>query len=90
MKEKKRLEIVWETHEITTISFKRGASAPVLCRTCNAETLHLTVSEAASVLKFSELAVFRRVETNQIHSNETAAGTLLVCGNSLLIKNKKY
>ena len=85
MKEKRRLEVCWETHEITTISFKRGFSATVFCQSCNAETLCLTVSEAASVLKFSEFAIFRLVETNQIHSIETAAGFLLVCGNSLSV-----
>ena len=89
MKEKRRLEVFWETHEITTISFKPNHSATIFCESCKTETLHLTVSEAASVLKFSEFAIFRFVETNQIHSIETAAGFLLVCGDSLLIKNKK-
>lgn len=83
MKGKKRLEVVWETREITTISFKRNRSAMVFCRTCEIETLYLTVAEAALILKFSEFAIFRLVETNRIHSIETAAGFTLVCGNSL-------
>ena len=83
MKEKRRLEVVWETREITTISFKRNYSATVFCRSCQTDTLHLTVSEAASILNYSEFAIFRFVETNRIHSIETAAGFLLVCGNSL-------
>ena len=89
MKEKRRLEVVWETHEITTISFRRNRSATVFCQSCQTETLHLTVAEAASILKFSEFAIFRFVETNQIHSIESGAGSLLVCGDSLLINNKK-
>ena len=83
MKEKRRLEVVWETHEITTISFRRNRSATVYCQSCQTETLYLTVAEAASILKFSEFAIFRLVKTKQIHSTETAAGFLLVCGNSL-------
>jgi len=83
MKEKRRLEVFWETHEITTISFRRNRSATIFCQSCNTETLHLTVAGAALVLRFSEFAIFRLVETNQIHSIETAAGMMLVCGNSL-------
>lgn len=85
MKEKRRLEVVWETREITTISFRRNHSAAVFCPSCQTDTLHLTVSEAASIAKFSEFAIFRFVETNQVHSIETAAGFLLVCGNSLSV-----
>lgn len=89
MKEKRRLEVVWETHEITTISFRRNRSAAHFCQSCQTETLHLTVAAAATLTKFSEFAIFRLIETNQIHSIETAAGLLLVCGDSLLINNKK-
>ena len=87
MKAKKRLEVFWETHEITTISFRRGFSATIYCQSCNAETLHLSIAEAATILKFSEFAIFRFIEINQIHSIETAAGFLLVCGNSLTALN---
>lgn len=83
MKEQKRLEVFWETHEITTISFKRKLSASFFCQSCRAETLHLTVSEAASITKFSEFTIFRLVEMNQVHSIETANGQLLLCSNSL-------
>ena len=88
IKEKKRLEVFWETREITTISFRQNRAAAVFCPSCQTETLHLTVAEAAAVLKFSDLAVFRFIETSRIHSIETAAGRLLVCGNSLNNKNK--
>jgi hypothetical protein len=83
MKEKKRLEVFWETHEITMISFRQKRSATIYCQSCGTETLHLTIAESASITKFSESAIFRFVETNQIHSIESPAGFLLVCGNSL-------
>ncbi len=82
MKEKRRVEVLLETHEVTTISFKRGFSTMAFCQPCRAETLHLSVAEAASILKFSESAIFRFTETNQVHSMETG-GMLRVCGNSL-------
>jgi len=89
IKEKKRLEVLWETHEITTIRFKQNQPEMSLyCQSCQTETPHLTVREAASVLKISEFTIFRFVETNQIHSIENAAGFILICGNSLLNKTK--
>lgn len=83
MKEKRRLEVFWETREITTISLKRNLSKTFFCQPCRSDALHLTVSEAALILKFSEIAIFRFVETDQLHSIETVAGIILICGNSL-------
>jgi hypothetical protein len=89
MKEKRRLEVVWETHQITTISFRHKSAAMIYCQACRAPTLHLTVSEFASLSNLSELAIFRLVETNQIHSIESFVGALLVCGDSFPVRNKK-
>lgn len=89
MKAKKRLEIVWETHEITTISFKGNYSARVFCQSCQSDAPHLTVSEAASVANISEAAVFRLAEAGEIHYLETEAGALLVCRNSFAALEKE-
>ena len=83
MKEKRRLEVVWETREVTTVSFRQNRSVTIYCQICETETLHLTVAEAASISNASEFAIFQFVETNRIHSIETAAGILNICGNSL-------
>ena len=83
MKEKKRLEIVWETHDITRITFAHGFSSRFFCRLCAREALFVTVRQASSILKFAEVSIFRGVETDQVHSIETAQGTLLICSNSL-------
>ena len=83
MKEKRRLEVHVETHEITKISFKQNYSTNAFCRSCQSETVHLTVSEAALILNFSDSAIFRLAEARQIHSVETGSGLLLICGNSL-------
>src|SRR5688500_7930390 len=82
MKEKRRLEVLLETHEVKTISFKRGFSSMVFCPRCRAKTLHLSVSEAASILQFPESAVFRFTETEQVHSMEKG-GMIRLCGKSL-------
>jgi hypothetical protein len=85
VKEKRRLEVLLETHEITKVSFRNGFSAGVLCEVCGIDTLHLSISEAASILQSSESAILQFAQTNQVHSVENAAGSLLVCGNSLAI-----
>ena len=85
MKAKKRLEIVWETHEITTISFKGNYSTTVFCQSCQTETLHLTVSETVTLLQTTDREIFRLTETGEIHYLETESGSLLVCRNSLSV-----
>ena len=90
MKAKKRLEIVWETHEITTISFNQNRRVTLFCQSCQSNTPHLSVVEAAAAANISETAVFRLAEAGRIHSTETESGALMICGDSLSTENKKY
>jgi hypothetical protein len=83
MKAKTRLEITWETHEITTISFKGTSSSMIFCQLCQSETQHLNIAEVAAVAKVSEATVFRLAEAERIHSTESADGKLLICVDSV-------
>jgi hypothetical protein len=83
MKAKTRLEIVWETHEITTISFKGTSSSMIFCQLCKLETQHLSIAEVAIIARISEADVFRLAEAGSIHSTERAGGKLLICVNSV-------
>ena len=83
MKAKKRLEIVWETHEITTISFNQNRRTTFFCQSCQSNTPHLNVAEAAAAAHISESAVFRLAEADEIHYLETESGALFVCRQSL-------
>jgi hypothetical protein len=84
MKAKRRpTEITIETHEITIIRVSTRQTTTAFCRDCQANVEHFSVARAAAVLKISETSLFRLVEDGKIHSTETAAGRLLVCGNSL-------
>ena len=93
MKEKKRLEITLETHELTIVRFSRNQKTD-FCTVCRAHTPHLSVAESVPVLGLSESAIFRLAESGEIHSCETANGLLRLCGNSLAalkqINKEKY
>jgi hypothetical protein len=78
-----KTEIKFESHELTIIRVRRSQAVSAFCPQCEQEVLHLTIARAAAALQISETAVFRLVESNAVHSMETAAGALLICGNSL-------
>jgi hypothetical protein len=88
MKAKTRLEITWETHEITTISFKGTSSSMIFCQSCQSETRHLSIAEVAAVAKISEATVFRLAEAGSIHSTERADGKFLICMVSEIFSRK--
>jgi hypothetical protein len=88
IKEKRRFEVFLETHEIIKVRFRRNDPATFFCWPCQTETPHLTLSEAVSIFHLTEIAVLGFVETNQAHSITNAAGSLLVCGNSLLLPER--
>jgi hypothetical protein len=82
MKEKKRLEIKFETHELTIVRFGRNR-AVAYCALCRVHTPHLSVAESVSVLALTEKEIFRLAESGRIHSRETADGWLRLCADSM-------
>jgi len=82
MKAKKRLEVIWEKRETTTLSFNRVRRAKRFCRSCGTNELHITVAEAAALFSTTAREIFRLTEAGEIHYLETPGGALLICGNS--------
>ena len=82
MKEKKRLEITLETHELTIVRFQRAQTLD-FCVVCRAYTPHLSIAEAVSVTDLSETAVFRLALNGRLHAHENPDGRIALCGNSL-------
>lgn len=82
MKEKKRFEITFETHELTIVRFGRNKTTE-FCAVCRRYTPHLSVIETLSALSLTEAEIIRLTENGQIHSRETADGRLLLCAGSL-------
>jgi hypothetical protein len=88
MKEKKRLEITFETHELTIVRFRPDHPTD-FCAVCRSQTPHLSVAESASVLSLAEAEIFRLAESGQIHAGENADRRLRICGNSLAAAAEK-
>lgn len=78
------MEITTETHEMTVIRFG-GVRTMIFCKSCKANTPHVSIVQAVSMLPLSEMAISRLVVDKQIHSTQDADGVLLLCGNSLAL-----
>ncbi len=77
------MEIRIETTQVIAVRINRRQAFTAFCGICLKPTGHLPISNAAAGLRLSETAVFRLVESGQIHSIENPAGSLFVCGNSV-------
>jgi len=81
MKSRKTTEIIIKTHEVWVI--RRQAKAQVGCTNCEGQFTMVTVDQAVEITGFGALAIYRWVESRQVHFLETTEGKLLVCLNSL-------
>jgi hypothetical protein len=83
MRRKKKTTIItFESHERTTIH-RASPSLRMWCDQCSAEVLMAPLNEAAIIAGTDAPAIFRGVESGQIHYIETAHGTLLICKQSV-------
>jgi hypothetical protein len=82
MKAKRRIQVTFETHETTVIRFGQNQKM-FFCQSCQAETRHLSVAEAAFIAKVSEVTVFRLAEERLVHSIEVFNGKLMICADSI-------
>lgn len=81
---KKRITTFSVETERTFIIRSRGALIPAAwCSDCEAEVDMTTVEDAAQVIGFGELSIYRFIEARILHYSEDPAGRVLVCCNSL-------
>lgn len=78
---KKRTEITIEIDRVRLVNSRK--SPAIWCDPCAALVRMLTVDEAAAVAGESSRAVYRRVETGELHFAETPEGRLFICLNSI-------
>ena len=79
-----KLRVTREIHEWKTIERPR-VTEKLYCSQCSGETNWLFPEEAMAVAGVSLRAIFRMIESRDIHFAETAAGFLIVCVTSLAI-----
>src|SRR5262249_9662714 len=78
---KKRTEITIETESMLFINSPNRALT--WCAACRAEVEMVTLDQAAILAGVDTRTIFRRLESDNLHSSETAAGLLLICLASL-------
>ncbi|HEX8139605.1 MAG TPA: hypothetical protein VF544_18745 [Pyrinomonadaceae bacterium] len=86
---KRRTEIIVETERVILIRRRRRERKRVLwCEACGAESLMLTMEEAAALLGVTSRQVLRWAEAGSLHWTEPEAGALLICRTSLLAQGR--
>jgi hypothetical protein len=83
MKKTKTTEITVETDEWFIIK-RRDRSAHGPCERCGARVQMVTLAEAASIARVSELVICGQIKARFLHSTQTPDGQVLICLNSLL------
>lgn len=89
MKVRRIREVTIQTSETFVL---RPSQITVLtgCSQCAAEVEMLTASAAAALIGVPLRWIYRWIETGQLHFQETPAGLVLVCPNSLQTAAQRY
>jgi hypothetical protein len=79
---RRRRIVKFETRKITIV---RAATETIYlwCELCGASVAMVTPESAAEILMTNPRAIYRRVETGDLHFIEVSAGELLICRESL-------
>lgn len=79
---RRRMEITVETRQM--IIRRRTRLVSDWCLECSSKVYWVAPEEAATLAGVSTRTIYRRVEAGQLHLNETAEQSPLVCLDSLL------
>jgi hypothetical protein len=79
---KRKITVTVETHSLTILR-TRGHASATWCAACGAQTQTVTVEVAARLRSVTQRTIFRLLEAGSLHFNETPAGELLICAESL-------
>jgi len=82
MKKTRRKKITVETERLLVISRHKGVEG--WCEGCRMQVRMLGPEEAAAIAGLSQRAIFRKIESHQLHFAETPDGALFICLSSLL------
>ena len=82
MKTKRRTAITIETDRVFVIR-RRGGSVLAWCAECAEQVKMVTPDEAAVFSRVSSRTIYRWVEAEKLHFEETPDGVLFICLSSL-------
>lgn len=80
---KRRTQITVETERFLLVK-RPGNSEQSWCAQCEAQVTRVTPETAATLTHLSRRAIYRWLETGQLHFTESADGCVAVCLNSLM------
>ena len=78
----RRIAITLEKERLLVVR-RQQPNALQWCSTCRRWTVAMTLDEVALFCGVPSRAVFRWVEAGMVHSEETAAGLLRICAESI-------
>jgi hypothetical protein len=78
---KRRTVITIESHQLTVVRTRRAIEK--WCKECGKELPMLTPEAAAALAGVSPQAIYRSVESGELHFIDTRDGALLICSGSL-------
>jgi hypothetical protein len=82
----KKYLITAESHELYILRKSKKKSLRGYCVECGTEVEMLTLDEITTQTKTPTRELFRMIEQNSVHSIEPESGHLLICRNSLELK----
>ncbi len=77
---KRRIVITIEAHRLTIVRARRPVE--MWCERCGKDVPILTPEAAAALAGVSPRAIYRRVESGELHIIETGTKALLICSGS--------
>ena len=87
----KKYLITTEKHEFFVIRGNQDKTTSGFCAVCQATVELLTLDAITTQTGTSTRVLFQLIESNLIHTIETASGHLLICRNSLTgFENQKF
>jgi len=84
---RKRTQIVFELDEVLVVS-GRQTMAFAWCAECCDQVQLLTPDHAATIAGLTPRLIYQWVEAGRLHFSETSEGQLLICENSLPMKQR--
>lgn len=89
MKEKaKKILLTRELHEVVIVRSRKQFRS--FCAECQTDGDFLSLDGAAQVSGLGTREILRRMETREVHAQETTNGLMLVCLKSLAEKRKEF